>query len=244
MGVALVALVVAASGGAYAAVKSSPSTISACVHHKGGGLYVAHKCARHDARLRWDVTGPTGRQGEQGVMGLQGPAGQPGGQHGAGIQGPPGPFVATLPSGKTLTGDYRTSSAGGVFVGDTQSFAFPLASKPSVHFVGIGATPPAQCPGTASSPKAAPGNLCLYATEGSVSATAVDISNPETNEGPDASPRGFSACDVRLRHVQHRELGGNRAVSPAGHGRGSRNQPTDVEEKAADEDRLSVSIEA
>ena len=79
MGVALVALVVAASGGAYAAVKSSSPTISACVHHKGGGLYVAHKCARHDARLRWDVTGPPGRQGEQGVMGLQGPAGQPGG---------------------------------------------------------------------------------------------------------------------------------------------------------------------
>ena len=199
MGVALVALVLAASGGAYAAVKSSSPTISACVHHKGGGLYVAHRCARHDARLRWDVTGPPGRQGTQGVMGLQGPAGQPGGpgiQGGRGIQGPPGPFVATLPSGKTLTGDYRTTSEGGVFVADTQSFAFPLASKPSVNFVGIGATPPPQCPGTASSPKAAPGNLCLYATEGSISATAVNIFNPETNEGPDASPRGFSIADA------------------------------------------------
>ena len=193
MGVALVALVVAASGGAYAAVKNSPPTISACVHHKGGELYVAHKCARHDKRLRWDVTGPRGIQGEQGVMGLQGAAGQPGGR---GIQGPPGPFVATLPSGKTLTGDYRTTSEGGVFVADTQSFAFPLASKPSVHFVGIGATPPAQCPGTASNPKAAPGNLCVYATEGSISATAVNIFNPETNEGPDASPRGFSIADA------------------------------------------------
>ena len=199
MGVALVALVVAASGGAYAAVKSSPSIISACVHHKGGGLYVAHKCARHDARLRWDVTGPPGRQGAQGVMGLQGAAGQPGGagiQGRPGIQGPPGPFVATLPSGKTLTGDYRTTSVGGVFVADTQSFAFPLASNPTVHFVGIGATPPAQCPGTASSPKAAPGSLCVYATEGSISATAVNIFNPETNEGPDASPRGFSVADT------------------------------------------------
>jgi len=199
MGVALVALVLAASGGAYAAVKSSSSTISACVHHTGGGLYVAHKCARRDARLRWDVTGPPGSQGTQGIMGLQGPAGQPGGpgvQGGRGIQGPPGPFVATLPSGKTLTGDYRTTSEDGVFVADTQSFAFPLASKPSVNFVGIGATPPAQCPGTASSPKAMPGNLCLYATEGSISATAVNIFNPETNEGPDASPRGFSVADA------------------------------------------------
>ena len=154
MGVALVALVVAASGGAYAAVRSSPSIISACVHHKGGGLYVAHKCARHDGRLRWDVTGPPGRQGAQGVMGLQGPAGQPGGpgiQGGRGIQGPPGPFVATLPSGKTLTGDYRTTSEGGVFVADTQSFAFPLASKPSVNFVG---TAP-RLPRSAQEPRAA-----------------------------------------------------------------------------------------
>ena len=190
--VALVALVVAASGGAYAAVKVSSPKITACVHHKGGGLYIAHKCARHDARLDWGVAGKVGAQGKPGVMGLQGPAGQPGGP---GIQGPPGPFPGTLPRGKTLTGDYRMTSASGNFVTDTQSFAFPLASKPSVHFVGIDATPPAQCPGTATSPKAAPGNLCVDAAAGSLSATAVDIFNPETNSGPDASPRGFSVAD-------------------------------------------------
>jgi hypothetical protein len=130
MGVALVALVVAASGGAYAAVKVSSPKITACVHHKGGGLYIAHECARHDARLDWGVAGKVGAQGKPGVMGLQGPAGQPGGP---GIHGPPGPFPESLPSGKTLTGDYRTTSASGNFVTDTQSFAFPLASKPSVQ---------------------------------------------------------------------------------------------------------------
>jgi len=45
MGVALAALFVAASGGAYAAVTSSSGAIVACVHHKGGGLYVARTCA-------------------------------------------------------------------------------------------------------------------------------------------------------------------------------------------------------
>ena len=135
------------------------------------------------------MTGPARNQGSKGSWAYRALAGQPGIQ---GIQGPPGPFVATLPSGKTVTGDYLTTSASGNFVSDTQSFAFPLASKPSVHFVGFGATPPPQCPGTVTSPKAAPGNLCLYEAEGSLSATAVNISNPETNSGPDASPRGFT----------------------------------------------------
>jgi hypothetical protein len=161
------------------------------VHHKGGALYIARKCARHDARITWGVAGKVGAQGQPGAMGLHGPAGQPGAQ---GIQGPPGPFPATLPSGMTLTGDYRTTSASGNFVSDTQSFAFAVASKPSVHFVGIGATPPAQCSGTVSSPEAAPGNLCVYAALGSTSATAVEIINPETNFTPDASPRRFSVA--------------------------------------------------
>lgn len=191
MGVALAALVLAASGGAYAAVKVSSPKITACVHHKGGGLYIAHRCARHDARIEWGVAPKVGAQGKPGAMGLQGPAGRPGEQ---GIQGPPGPFPATLPSGKTLTGDYRTTSASGNFVSDTQSFAFPLASKPSVHVVGIDATPSAQCPGTASSPQAAPGNLCVYEAEGSLGPTSVEIINPETNMTSDASPRGFSVA--------------------------------------------------
>ena len=97
----------------------------------------------------------------------------------------------TVPSGKTLTGDYFASSESGSSFDDTQSFAFPLASKPAVHFVGIGATAPPQCPGTASNPQATAGNLCVYAVLGSVSATAVLIVNPETDLTPDASPRGF-----------------------------------------------------
>lgn len=173
MAVALVALVVAASGGAYAAVKGSGPTITVCVHHQGGGLYRAHKCARHDRRLSWNVTGPAGARGPRGVRGA------------------PGPFAATLPSGKTLTGDYFTSSETGSTFDDTQSFAFPLASEPSVHFVGISAADPPQCAGTVANPQAAPGNLCVYAALGGISASAVEIINPETDLTPDASTRGF-----------------------------------------------------
>lgn len=192
MGVAVVALIIAVSGGAYAAVRASAPIITACVHHRGGGLYVAPRCARHDKRLAWDVSGPRGSQGQPGVTGQTGPVGP---QGSSGPTGPPGPFPTTLPSGKTLTGVYRTTSGGGVFVPDTQTFVFPLSSNPTVHFIGIGATPPVQCAGSATNPQAAPGNLCVYAAEGDVSATAVSISNPETNTGPDASVHGFTLFD-------------------------------------------------
>jgi hypothetical protein len=59
MGVALAALTVAASGGAYAAATGSSRAIVACVHHQGGGLYVARRCARKDRSLKWSVTGPS-----------------------------------------------------------------------------------------------------------------------------------------------------------------------------------------
>jgi hypothetical protein len=158
------ALALIAAGGGYALAASSRNTITVCVRHRGGTLYEARRCAAHDAKLTWNK------------------------------QGPPGPFPATLPSGRTLTGDYRTDFTSSADVTDTQSFTFPLASKPAVHFVGIDATAPAQCPGTATDPKAARGNLCVYAALGSVSATAVLIINPETNFEPDASPRGFTVA--------------------------------------------------
>jgi hypothetical protein len=80
MGVSLVALVVAASGGAYAAVGGSPGVIRACVHRTGGGLYIARHCARHDKGLAWSATGPSGSRGLQGPQGLQGPPGLQGQQ--------------------------------------------------------------------------------------------------------------------------------------------------------------------
>jgi hypothetical protein len=75
MAVALVALVTAASGGAYAVVGASPSTISACVRHGGGGLYAAHRCDHGDRRLTWNTAGPAGPAGAQGPVGPQGAAG-------------------------------------------------------------------------------------------------------------------------------------------------------------------------
>jgi hypothetical protein len=78
MGVAVAALVLAVSGGgAYAFAATSGVQISACVHHKGGGLYISGRCAKHDRRLNWNVTG---QQGGPGSTGSQGQPGSPGPQ--------------------------------------------------------------------------------------------------------------------------------------------------------------------
>jgi len=94
MGVALTALVLAASGGAYAATQGT-RTISACVH-RSGALYAAAHCAAHDTRLHWNVTGPQGPVGPRGATGAQGPAGP---QGATGPQGPAGPQGSTGPQG-------------------------------------------------------------------------------------------------------------------------------------------------
>ena len=71
--------VIAIAAAAYGTGRSP--TISACVHHAGGGLYAARSCRSGDRRLTWSVTGP---QGPRGAIGPRGPGGAPG------LTGPPG----------------------------------------------------------------------------------------------------------------------------------------------------------
>jgi hypothetical protein len=155
-GIAQLALVLAISGGAYAAGAGTSNTISACVHKHSGTLYVAGKCARHDKRLKWGVTGPAGAQGRQGATGS------------TGTQGPAGPFTATLPSGQTLRGAFTAignNAGGGERIGTEISFGIPLAAAPTAHFVSVGEAAPPECPGTAAKPAAAPGHLCMFETK-------------------------------------------------------------------------------
>ena len=87
---AIVAALVAASGGAYAAVHAASGTISACVHHRGGELYTGRPCGRRDQSLTWNVVGP------QGPPGVTGAAGAPGAQGPPGPAGPPGSAAGFL----------------------------------------------------------------------------------------------------------------------------------------------------
>jgi hypothetical protein len=93
---------------------------------------------------------------------LRGPRGATGP---TGPTGPAGSLAATLQSGQSLKGAYGVIDHAGAAlerVGTAISFEIPLASAPTAHFIAKGTTPPAACPGTATNPKASPGNLCIY----------------------------------------------------------------------------------
>jgi hypothetical protein len=79
----VLALVVAAGGGALAA-SGGGSTITVCVHKRGGTLYEAKKCQMHDKKLTWNNQGPQGSHGSPGSQGSTGP------------QGPLGPSAAAI----------------------------------------------------------------------------------------------------------------------------------------------------
>src|SRR5437868_433321 len=75
--------------------------------------------------------------------------------------------VSSLPSGRRLRGVDRaaggqTAAPAGTLAADTFTFVMPLTFSPAAHLVLTGAQPPSQCPGSATSPAAAPGNLCVY----------------------------------------------------------------------------------
>jgi hypothetical protein len=79
--------------------------------------------------------------------------------------------ASTLASGKSEKGVYSVQgfefgSGQGSFKGDAVSYPVPLKATPVHHFIPEGNTPPAQCPGSATKPKAKPGHLCVYETDG------------------------------------------------------------------------------
>lgn len=110
--------------------------------------------------------GANGSAGSPGSPGVTGPTGATGKQ---GEEGPPGPTETVLPPGATSTGlwSFRGKDVTKTFM----TISFPLRVFPSPQFsTGVNWIPPkapstAQCPGTAEHPKAAPGQLCVYATE-------------------------------------------------------------------------------
>ena len=113
----LIGLPIAAAlaGGAYAATRPSPGVVSACVHGRGGGLYLARRCARHDRRVTWSVTGPAGAAGAPGAQGPAGAQGPPGAAGAAAVTqfaqvGPDGTLGAASPGVQTFrvgAGEYE-----------------------------------------------------------------------------------------------------------------------------------------
>jgi hypothetical protein len=147
MGVALAALVLAVSGGGtYAFAAGSQGQISACVHHKGGGLYISGKCRGHDKRLSWNVTGQQGPGAVEYTYDSTAPAATPQNTP----LGPAGPFSdltgsctvsgsvvevllgATNSSTVYLDATRNDQTNGGTPDTFFESFSQPAASSPTV----------------------------------------------------------------------------------------------------------------
>lgn len=206
--IACLALMFAMTGGAYAAgryVITSTKQISPKVLKSLTG-----KAGPAGANGVQGATGGTGPQGPAGPQGPKGETGTTGAKGETGSTGPQGPEGRegtfggeTLPSGKTLTGEWAASGYGeagfpnpgtGYVVGAV-SFPLPLSegfafdsAKPTAHFIteeeGEKGEIPSGCTGNVHEPGAEPGNLCVFvSSEVNVYATSsTNIGSSVTTE--------------------------------------------------------------
>ena len=161
--VAILALVLAMVGGAYAAgglTKSQEKQVKKIAKKFAG------KNGAPGATGPAGAAGPAGAKGDTGAVGPQGPAGPTGPQ---GPQGEPGTtgFTKTLPSEETETGLWSAQAfnkAREELVYVPLSFNIPLEEAPNTIHNPVGQTEPG-CTGDVEHPGAAPGNLCVFEGE-------------------------------------------------------------------------------
>jgi hypothetical protein len=181
--VAVIALVFAMAGGAFAA------------NNNGGGRATASAKAKR---------GPKGPKGATGAAGAQGPAGPAGPAGGAGPKGATGAegatgatgqtgFTETLPSGKTETGTWGAFSYSATQFYIPISFNIPLETSVTVELLPKNHTTPTagNCPGTVSQPEAEPGFLCVYTKfREEIGGSPEEFLNPETGTAGQAGKTG------------------------------------------------------
>jgi hypothetical protein len=144
---ATLALVFAMSGGALAA-----------------SHYLINSTKQINPKVLKKLKGNNGAPGQTGATGKEGPQGKEGTAGREGKQGDPGPLLETLPSGKTERGSFGFAGtrAGGFTPAVQTSYPIPLSFEPAVNIVKLGGASTPSCPGSSTSPSAAPGKLCLY----------------------------------------------------------------------------------
>jgi hypothetical protein len=159
--IAVLALVLAMTGGALAAKK-----------------YVITSTKQISPSVLKKLTGSPGPQGASGAKGDPGPAGRDGTNGTNGTNGQTG-FTEVLPAGKSLTGTWSSNfiDTGGEstavqFV--PISLGIPLSKAltvTDVHFIALGEeTGTGDCPGSIEKPVAEPGKLCVYTSTEEVAA--------------------------------------------------------------------------
>jgi Collagen triple helix repeat (20 copies) len=153
--IAVMALVFAMTGGAFAAKDYVEGPAQASKKGKQG---------KRGPRGPRGKRGPKGPQGPQGVKGEPGPKGDTGNPWTAG---------GLLPSGESLGGTWVAGAGPDLGLGKgvaaaSISFGFSLPLPPEIVIVKKGqegVESAAECPGSVVFPKAAKGKLCLYTAE-------------------------------------------------------------------------------
>lgn len=193
--VAILALVLAMVGGAYAASKLTKPQVKEVEK-------IAKKFAgKPGANGTNGANGAAGKDGAAGTAGANGTSattasfnGTKGACHEGGVEvksasptvnvcngkeGSPWTAGGTLPSGKTEEGSWvltvpvEEPTLKINLARTAISFGIPLAAAPEhVVYLKVGEGETAECPGTAANPEAAPGSLCVYA------AFEVDVPSP------------------------------------------------------------------
>jgi hypothetical protein len=150
------ALVIAvATGGAYAASTLGKNTVSS---KQVKNQSLKGKDVKNDSLAGADIN-------ESSLTLPSGPEGPTGPQGQTGSTGPAGPLLETLPSGKTLRGDWMVgdrAAAVGAASENAVTFQIPLAADPQGRVRDVGDPSIDICPGSVSQPAAAPGWACVY----------------------------------------------------------------------------------
>lgn len=209
-----VALVFVMTGGAYAASKYiitstkqiKPSVLSALKGNAGktGSAGPAGPAGPAGAKGETGSAGSAGTagtagtdgtdgtNGTNGTNGAQGPTG-PAGATGKGTTGPTGPAGTTGPQGET-----GPTGPSGPITGDlvaSISFPTPITALggSEVHYIGPGETT-TECPGSATTPEATSGNLCVYQAAAAIGVELVEGSTTTADAG--IFPPGASLTEV------------------------------------------------
>jgi hypothetical protein len=237
--VAIVALVAALGGGAYAA---------------GGGLTAKEKkqvkkIAQTEVKK---IAGVPGAPGAVGPVGPPGPAGANGKDGKDGTNGknvttgnePTGTsnceeqggvwvevegsglkrYVCngkdgeegTSGSGGTMTGQWSFSAKG--LVSTLMSISYPerLPADPTYNWIGPGGSSTTACPGSAANPEAAPGNVCLYAASMNAAGEGTDSHPVENYTAYTPDPQSGLTVEITLASADSEGYGwGSWAATPA-----------------------------
>ncbi|HWC47405.1 MAG TPA: hypothetical protein VG448_00790 [Solirubrobacterales bacterium] len=165
--IAIVALIVALGGAAYAAMPGLNSKQKKEVKKIAKGM------------VKPGVPGPAGPAGAPGAAGAKGDTGATGGTGPEGPKGDTGPTDTKLLPGKSVSGYWHFETNNTIGEGVlTVDFPLRIEPPPTIEYMPPGSEPTENCPGGWEDPKAKRGYFCLYAA----------LNNGANPGGPNGQP--------------------------------------------------------